>query len=60
VTGDPSQIDLRDPGASGLIEAMVVLKQTGSVAFVNFEGADAIRHPVVQRIVESYSRARER
>jgi phosphate starvation-inducible PhoH-like protein len=59
VTGDPSQIDLRDPNASGLIEAISVLKATESVAFVNFQGADAIRHPVVQRIVESYEHARK-
>jgi phosphate starvation-inducible PhoH-like protein len=60
VTGDPSQIDLRDPNASGLIEAMAVLSEAESVCFVNFQGADAVRHPVVQRIIEAYARAREK
>ncbi len=59
VTGDPSQVDLRDGGSSGLREAIGVLKGIDEIAFVQFDGADVVRHPVVARIVEAYDRARK-
>ncbi len=59
VTGDPSQIDLRPKGRSGLLEAMALLEGVEGVAFVRFEGRDVVRHPVVARIIEAYERGRE-
>jgi phosphate starvation-inducible PhoH-like protein len=59
VTGDPSQVDLRERESSGLAEAARILPGTTGVAFVSFEGADVVRHPVVARIVEAYDRARK-
>ncbi len=58
VTGDPSQIDLRPKSRSGLLEAMELLEGVEGVAFVRFEGADVVRHPVVSRIIEAYDRGR--
>jgi phosphate starvation-inducible PhoH-like protein len=58
VTGDPSQVDLRDPDSSGLREALRILPGTTGVSFINFGGIDVIRHPVVQRIIEAYEKAR--
>jgi len=54
VTGDPSQIDLKTNGDSGLIEAREALKSTESIKFVEFQKADVVRHKVVQRIIEAY------
>ncbi len=58
VTGDPSQIDLRPKGRSGLLEAMALLEGVEGVAFVRFEGRDVVRHPVVARIIEAYEKGR--
>jgi phosphate starvation-inducible PhoH-like protein len=59
VTGDPSQVDLREPDSSGLREAIRILPETDGVCFVEFSGADVIRHPIVQKIIEAYDNARE-
>ncbi|MGI8602997.1 MAG: PhoH family protein [Verrucomicrobiales bacterium] len=59
VTGDPSQIDLREPHASGLLEAVRVLQETEGVGFVRFDGTDVVRHAVVQRIIEAYEADRQ-
>jgi phosphate starvation-inducible PhoH-like protein len=58
VTGDPSQIDLKDPRTSGLNEALRILPGTRGIAFCHFEGADVVRHKVVQRIIAAYDKAR--
>ena len=59
VTGDPSQIDLKDRRTSGLAEALRILPGTDGIAFCQFEGADVVRHRVVQRIIAAYDKARE-
>ncbi len=59
VTGDPSQIDLKDPRTSGLREALRILPGTKGIAFCAFEGADVVRHKVVQRIIAAYDQARK-
>ncbi len=58
VTGDVSQTDLPKGTASGLIDAALVLRKVGGVAFTHFTAADVVRHPLVARIVEAYDRAR--
>lgn len=54
VTGDASQIDLDDPRDSGLIDAAHRLRRVKGVAFCTLDGADIVRHSLVQRIVEAY------
>ena len=54
VTGDPNQIDLEDRRDSGLIDAARRLKRVPGVAFCTLDGADIVRHSLVQRIVEAY------
>ncbi|MFG0286089.1 MAG: PhoH family protein [Phycisphaerales bacterium JB039] len=54
VTGDPTQIDLPDPAASGLIDAARRLARVRGVAIVALDRADVVRHDLVQRIVEAY------
>jgi len=54
VTGDTSQIDLEDPRDSGLIDAVRRLRRTKGVAMCTLDGADIVRHSLVQRIVHAY------
>jgi phosphate starvation-inducible PhoH-like protein len=58
VTGDVTQIDLPNPGGSGLLHAARVLKKVKGVRFCRFGQADIVRHPVVQRIVDAYEKER--
>ena len=54
ITGDSSQIDLKDHGVSGLLEAEKALKNVDGVAFNHFDTSDVVRHPVVGRIISAY------
>jgi len=54
VTGDPTQIDLLNPGDSGLAHAVSILEGVEGVAVSRFSNADIVRHPLVGRIVEAY------
>lgn len=49
ITGDTTQSDIRD---SGLAEVVDRLNNVPGVGIVRFEGADIVRHPVVERILE--------
>jgi phosphate starvation-inducible PhoH-like protein len=60
VTGDPTQIDLPHGQLSGLNEASRILAGVEGVAIVRFTGADVVRHPLVQRIVEAYEKDERR
>ena len=57
VTGDITQIDLPNNIASGLSEALKVtnfIKE--KVSQIHFNDKDVVRHPLVQKIVNSYER----
>jgi len=55
VTGDITQIDLPRNELSGLRNVVKVLSDVEGVEFDFFTARDVVRHPLVQRIVESYS-----
>lgn len=57
VTGDVTQIDLPRHTRSGLLEARDVLRGIDGLAIVELTGADIVRHPLVQRIVDAYEAA---
>jgi phosphate starvation-inducible protein PhoH and related proteins len=57
VTGDPSQVDLPHGQASGLHEALRLLKNVEGIGHAIFTAEDVIRHELVARIVEAYDRA---
>lgn len=57
VTGDVTQVDLPDPRQSGLIRVRDILKDTEGVAFVELDGRDVVRHPLVRRIVDAFDAA---
>ena len=54
ICGDPKQVDLPEPGKSGLHDAVARLKGVKGIAVVPFTSADVVRHPLVGRIVEAY------
>ncbi|MFM6853303.1 MAG: PhoH family protein [Sphingopyxis sp.] len=54
VCGDPMQVDLPVPGASGLADAVTRLEGLEGISVVRFNIADVVRHPIVGRIVEAY------
>ena len=60
ITGDVTQIDLPDGKASGLKEAMRVLRDVEGIGICELTNADVVRHVMVQRIVEAYEEDEER
>jgi phosphate starvation-inducible protein PhoH and related proteins len=58
VTGDVTQVDLPRSKNSGLLEVTQILQNVEGIAFHQFSGADVVRHPIVQRIIEAYDRFR--
>ncbi|MBJ7445236.1 MAG: PhoH family protein [Sphingobium sp.] len=54
ICGDPKQVDLPQPGASGLADAVARLDGVEGIAMVPFGIGDVVRHPVVGRIVQAY------
>lgn len=54
VTGDITQIDLKQ--SSGLSHAKRVLKNIEEIKFIELNKMDIVRHPLVQKIIESYEK----
>lgn len=54
VTGDITQIDLPKGVESGLREVVNMLKGIDSIAIIEFDKIDVVRHPLVQKILERY------
>jgi phosphate starvation-inducible protein PhoH and related proteins len=54
VTGDITQIDLPRSKQSGLLEVRHILANIPGIDFHTFSGADVVRHPLVQKIIEAY------
>lgn len=59
ITGDPSQIDLKDRKMSGLLEAEKALVGVAGVAMNRFDTSDVVRHAVVGRIITAYQKHRD-
>jgi len=58
ITGDGSQIDLKERETSGLEEAEQALAKVKGVQFNYFDSSDVVRHPVVGRIIDAYDEHR--
>ena len=58
VTGDVTQIDLPRSKQSGLLQVRHILGGISGIDFHFFTGADIVRHPLVQKIVEAYEHYR--
>ncbi|MCS7305370.1 MAG: PhoH family protein [Thermoguttaceae bacterium] len=55
ICGDVTQVDLPPQTRSGLVDAIVRLKEIEGIAVVQLGGEDIVRHPLVQQIVEAYA-----
>lgn len=56
VTGDITQIDLPLSKQSGLKEASRILKNIKGLQMFHFNSQDVVRHPLVQNIIDAYTR----
>lgn len=56
VTGDITQIDLPKQKQSGLLQCQKILKDIKGVDFVYLDSRDVVRHKLVTRIIEAYSK----
>lgn len=54
VTGDVSQVDLKDKNTSGLTQAMDLLGKLEEVKIIQFNEKDVMRHPLVKKIIKAY------
>ena len=54
ICGDPNQVDLPNPGASGLADAVKRLQGIEGIATLRFSSKEVVRHPLVGRIVDAY------
>ncbi len=54
ITGDISQVDLKNKNDSGLKKSIDLLKNIKGVGIIEFEKEDVIRHPLVQKIIEQF------
>jgi phosphate starvation-inducible protein PhoH and related proteins len=54
ITGDITQIDLPRSKRSGLLEVRHILADVEGIDFHTFSGADVVRHPLVQKIIDAY------
>ncbi|SDI34115.1 PhoH family protein [Natribacillus halophilus] len=57
VNGDLTQVDLPKGKKSGMRVAIDILKDVDDIAFVYLQGADVVRHTIVQRVLEAYEKA---
>lgn len=54
ITGDITQSDLPGGKPVGLLEAQSILKKIKGIKFVELKGADVVRHPLIQKIIQAY------
>ena len=54
ITGDITQIDLRDPDNSGLVRIQTILGSVSDIKFVYFHPEDVVRHRLVRDIIKAF------
>lgn len=54
ITGDPSQIDLPKPKASGLIHARKILQHINEIGHITFDQTHVVRHHLIEKILLAY------
>ncbi|MFH1050054.1 MAG: PhoH family protein [bacterium] len=57
VTGDITQIDLKEKNNSGLIDAIKILKKIEGIKFIYFTKNDVVRHKLVTKIINAYEKS---
>ena len=56
INGDPTQIDLPSKNMSGLVRSKQLLGHLDEISVVDFNHIDVVRHPLVSKIVQAYSK----
>jgi phosphate starvation-inducible PhoH-like protein len=54
ITGDVTQIDLRDPNSSGLVKIQSILGHVPDIQFIYFHPEDVVRHRLVRDIIRAF------
>ena len=54
ITGDITQIDLKDPDTSGLVRIQSILEGIPGIEFVYFHPEDVVRHRLVRHIIHAF------
>ena len=54
ITGDITQIDLRDPESSGLVRIQQILGHVADIKFIYFHPEDVVRHRLVRDIIRAF------
>lgn len=56
ITGDITQIDLGKRKISGLVSVSKILKNIKGINFNYFDSSDVVRHSIVMKIIEAYTK----
>ncbi|PIU52215.1 phosphate starvation-inducible protein PhoH, partial [Candidatus Desantisbacteria bacterium CG07_land_8_20_14_0_80_39_15] len=56
ITGDITQIDLKEHEESGLVQIQDVLSGIKGISFIYFTHEDIVRHELVQKIIQAYEK----
>ena len=54
ITGDITQIDLPDPGSSGLVQVQSILADIAGIEIIYLSERDVVRHRLVRDIIRAY------
>jgi phosphate starvation-inducible protein PhoH and related proteins len=54
ITGDVTQIDLRNPETSGLVRIQTILGGVADIKFIYFHPEDVVRHRLVRDIIHAF------
>jgi hypothetical protein len=54
ITGDVTQIDLKDPAGSGLVRIQTILGGLTGIEFIYFHPEDVVRHRLVRDIIRAF------
>ena len=54
ITGDITQIDLKDPDNSGLVRIQSILGSVSDIKFIYFHPEDVVRHRLVRDIIRAF------
>lgn len=57
ITADPTQNDLPGGRPVGLLKTVEILRDIPEIKFIQFSGADVVRHELVQKIIQAYEKA---
>lgn len=56
ITGDLTQVDLKNGQKSGLADALEILKNVDGISTIYLDEKDVVRHPLVTKIVVAYGK----